>query len=95
MSGRVAVDAAAGQVAVTVADAGPGVAEADRERLFERYARGSRSEDREGTGLGLYVGRALARANGGDLELEAAALGSPGSGATFTLLLPAEAPTEG
>ena len=64
---RVAVDAAAGRVTVTVADGGPGVAEADRERLFERYARGGRSEDRDGTGLGLYVGRALARANGGEL----------------------------
>ena len=62
---RVAVDAAAGRVAVTVADGGPGVADADRERLFARYARGGRSEDRDGTGLGLYVGRALARANGG------------------------------
>jgi len=75
---RVAVDAAVGRVAVTVADGGPGVAEAERERLFARYARGGRSEDRDGTGLGLYVGRALARANGGDLVLEPA---TPGSGA--------------
>ena len=43
----------------------------DRERLFARYARGGASDDRDGTGLGLYVGRALARANGGDLVLEA------------------------
>ena len=87
---RVGVDAAAGRVAVTVADGGPGVAEADRERLFERYARGGRSEDRDGTGLGLYVGRALARANGGDLVLEP----TPGRGTAFSLSLPGEAPTE-
>jgi len=62
---RVTVDAGAGRVAVTVADGGPGVAEAERDRLLERYARGGRSEDRDGTGQGLYVGRALARANGG------------------------------
>ncbi len=89
---RVAVDDAAGRVAVTVADGGPGVSEADREGLFARYSRGGRSEDRDGTGLGLYVGRALARANAGDLVLEPS---TPGSGATFTLVLPAEAPTEG
>ena len=96
---RVAVDAAAGHVAVTVADGGPGVAEADRERLFERYARGGRPEDRDGTGLGLYVGRALARANGGDLVLEGhTSVPAPRrvpAGAAFTLVLPAEAPTEG
>ena len=99
---HVSVEPAAGRVAVTVADGGPGVADADRERLFARYARGGRSEDRDGTGLGLYVGRALARANGGDLVLEPAdaqagqgAAGAPGAGATFTLVLPAEAPTEG
>ncbi len=54
---------------LTIADGGPGVAPADRERLFARYARGGASDDRDGTGLGLYVGRALARANGGDLML--------------------------
>ena len=104
----VAVDAGAGRVAVTVADGGPGVSEADRDGLFARYARGGRSEDRDGTGLGLYVGRALARANGGELALEppeprpgaaADVSGAPGAGANswaaFTLVLPAEAPTEG
>ncbi|HSW41859.1 MAG TPA: ATP-binding protein [Patescibacteria group bacterium] len=95
---RVGVDSAAGQVAVTVADGGPGVSEADRERLFTRYARGGRSEDRDGTGLGLYVGRGLARANGGDLVSEPTqprSTAHAASGAAFTLVLPAEAPTEG
>jgi two-component system sensor histidine kinase KdpD len=97
---RVAADRASGRVAVTVADGGPGVSDADREGLFARYARGGRSEDRDGTGLGLYVGRALARANSGDLVLEPASEAgpgvpaAPGLGATLTLLLPAEAPTE-
>ena len=88
---RVAVDAATERVALTVADDGPGVSEADGERLFARYARGGRSEDRDGTGLGLYVGRALARANDGELALEEAE--APRS-AAFVLELPAEAPTE-
>ena len=89
---RLVVDAGAGRVLLTVADHGEGVADADRERLFTRYARGGASGDRDGTGLGLYVGRALARANGGNLVLEPA---QPGAGAAFTLALPAEAPTEG
>ena len=85
---RVAVDAAAGRVAVTVADQGPGISDADREQLFARYARGGRLEDRDGTGLGLYVGRALARANGGDLVLEEAT--PEVRGAAFSVLLPGE-----
>jgi signal transduction histidine kinase len=97
VAARLGVDPAAGQVRLTVADGGPGVAEADRERLFARYARGGDSDDRDGTGLGLYVGRALARANGGELMLEVTAGGAADQprGAVFTLALPAEAPTEG
>ncbi len=91
VSARVSVDAAAGQVKLTIADVGPGIAPADRERLFARYARGGSSDDRDGTGLGLYVGRALARANGGDLGLADAAP----PGAAFALSLPAEPATEG
>jgi signal transduction histidine kinase/HAMP domain-containing protein len=98
-----------GTLRVRVADAGPGIANADRERLFERYARGTLPGP-EGTGLGLYVSRELARANGGDLVLDPAqprptdqpAGGAGGSGApaaatgaTFALTLPAESPTEG
>jgi two-component system, OmpR family, sensor kinase len=84
-----------------VEDAGPGIAEADRERLFERYARGT-LPSAEGPGLGLYVSRELARANGGDLVMDAVERGPRGpdrvpasSGADFTLTLPAESPTEG
>jgi signal transduction histidine kinase len=92
------VDAAAGRVRLTIADGGPGISADDRERLFERYGRGGASGDRDGTGLGLYVGRALARANDGDLVLENAPAGGADDqarGAAFTLTLPAEAPTEG
>jgi signal transduction histidine kinase len=92
-----------------VADDGPGIADADRGRLFERYARGTLLGG-EGTGLGLYVARELARANGGDLvlcprerttgdqaagDLEGVDARSTTTGATFALTLPAESPTEG
>jgi two-component system OmpR family sensor kinase len=52
-----------------VADAGPGVPEPDRERIFDRLVRldSSRSRHTGGFGLGLPIARAIARAHGGDL----------------------------
>jgi signal transduction histidine kinase len=79
----------AGQLAVTIADGGPGVRPEDRDRIFERYERGAAGASAEGTGLGLYVSRSLCQAMGGDLVLEPAA---PGTGAAFTVLLPGEPP---
>ncbi len=84
------VDEAASRVRLTIADAGPGVTAADREALFGRFARGSTDED--GTGLGLYVARALSRANHGDLVLEPPDPARPG--AAFALILPAESPMD-
>ena len=66
----VAVDAPARQVRLTIADGGPGIAEADRERLFTRFERGGDAAPDGGSGLGLYVSRELCRAMGGDLVLE-------------------------
>jgi signal transduction histidine kinase len=82
-----------GRIAATIRDAGPGVPLADRERVFERYARSEGSAQVEGTGLGLYVSRLLCRAMGGDLLLEGDGLAPNGSGGAFTILLPGEAPT--
>jgi signal transduction histidine kinase len=50
-------------VEVSVADRGPGVAEQDLTSLFERFSAGTHKES---TGLGLFVVRAMARAQGGD-----------------------------
>ncbi|HEX8940080.1 MAG TPA: ATP-binding protein [Candidatus Limnocylindrales bacterium] len=88
---EVALEAGTGRLRLTVADAGPGIPDADRGRLFARYSRGSGRSGEDGSGLGLYVSRELARAMGGDLVLEAA---SPGRGASFSVYLPAEAPDE-
>jgi signal transduction histidine kinase len=57
-----------GEVTVGIDDDGPGVAAEDRERVFERLVRldGSRARNTGGSGLGLSVVRALARAAGGD-----------------------------
>lgn len=68
---------------VTVQDQGPGVEEADQQRIFERFERAHSEET--GTGLGLAISRRLARSMGGDVSLDSA----PGKGARFTLSLPA------
>jgi signal transduction histidine kinase len=81
VTARLGVDADRSLVRLTIADRGPGVSDADAERLFSRYTRGGESADRDGTGLGLYVGRALARANGGELVLETAKASGTGPGA--------------
>jgi signal transduction histidine kinase len=69
--------------AVVVADQGRGVAAEDQPRMFEKFERLSASEP--GTGLGLYIARHLARAMGGDIDVDSA----PGQGARFVLTLPA------
>lgn len=82
-----AEEADAGSVRITVLDDGPGVADADRERIFDRLVRLDDGRDRRdgGAGLGLPIARALARAQGGDLECLPAV---PGAGARFRLTLP-------
>ncbi len=68
-----------------VADSGPGVSEADRARIFERFARGHMPGHRsEGAGLGLAIVRAIAVAHGGEVLLDSV----PGRGATFTVIVP-------
>jgi signal transduction histidine kinase len=73
----------------TVDDAGPGVEEAEREVLFDRFVRGGRARelDRQGLGLGLSITREVARRHGGDCVLERSPLG--GLRARLTLRLPA------
>jgi len=61
-----------GTYTVIVADDGPGIAEADRERIFEHFEQLSKGDARleQGVGLGLPIARKLARAMGGDLWYE-------------------------
>jgi len=83
------VDDTVKRIYVTIADHGPGVSEADSERLFTRFARGAGQASGDGTGLGLYVSRELLRTIGGALWLEPA---REGRGAAFTVSLPGEPP---
>jgi two-component system, OmpR family, sensor kinase len=78
-----------GEARIWVRDEGPGVAAADHERIFERFARASRGPRRsDGAGLGLAIARAIAEAHGGRVELRS----RPGEGARFTLVLPLDEP---
>jgi signal transduction histidine kinase len=87
VTARIVADDAERTMRLTIADAGPGVAEADRDRLFARFERGGGTADDGGSGLGLYVSRELCRAMDGNLVLEP---GEAGGGAAFTILLPGE-----
>jgi signal transduction histidine kinase len=57
-------------VAITVADRGPGIAEADRGRVLDRFVRLESARSRPGFGLGLSLAAAVARLHGGALRLE-------------------------
>jgi signal transduction histidine kinase len=58
------------RIALTVADSGPGIAEADRGRVVERFVRLEQSRSEPGSGLGLSLASAVARLHGGELKLE-------------------------
>ncbi|MFL5302897.1 MAG: sensor histidine kinase, partial [Anaeromyxobacteraceae bacterium] len=83
--GLVRVEVEAGSaLRVTVSDEGPGVPEALRATLFDRFRQGSRPG---AAGLGLFIARELVQLHGGGLSLE----DSGGPGARFVVELPREA----
>lgn len=85
---RVTASAHGSGVEFSVADTGPGIPEGQIATLFDRYVRQSRSTG-GGTGLGLYITKAIAEAHGGTLGVAS----QPGKGATFSLYLPRARPT--
>ncbi|MFL6062980.1 MAG: sensor histidine kinase [Marmoricola sp.] len=75
-----------GQVSLSVVDHGPGISPQFADHLFERYRRDEAwAAQVQGTGIGLYISRELARANGGELFHHH---GEP-HGSRFELVLPA------
>lgn len=78
-----------GRLRLWVLDGGPGVPEQDRDRIFERFARVAPQRG-EGSGLGLSIVAAIARAHGGRVEL----LSTEGVGSAFVLDLPGGAADE-
>ncbi|MDX1660348.1 MAG: ATP-binding protein [Gemmatimonadota bacterium] len=76
-----------GGAVLEVEDDGPGVPDADKERIFERFYRADSSrKGSQGTGLGLAIAREVAVAHGGDLVVRDA----PDGGSVFVLELPHE-----
>ncbi len=80
-----AAPAGDGRVALDVIDHGPGVADADKERIFEPFVRIDRHTS--GVGLGLAVAKGFADAMGGSIT----AADTPGGGLTITVTLPVAA----
>jgi signal transduction histidine kinase len=74
-------------VALVVEDEGPGIPEADLQRIFERFYRVDKARSREtgGTGLGLSIVKHLVGLHGGDVRAE----NRPTGGARFTVRIPA------
>jgi signal transduction histidine kinase len=83
---RVAVGDDHGQATLDVIDQGPGVAPADRERVFQRFVRGSTAAGTQGLGLGLAMVADIVRWHGGSISVDDA----PGGGARFRVRLPLE-----
>src|SRR5690606_37640672 len=88
---RVAVGRQGGLVHCVVSNQGDIADPAEREALFERYFRGRNAEGRPGIGIGLYMARALARMQFGDVQLADA---EPGQ-ICFALTLPEEPEGQG
>jgi signal transduction histidine kinase len=83
----VSVQDGAGCVEVHVRDAGSGIPVQEQGQIFEKFVRGERArqEGVPGTGIGLAMVRQIAKAHGGSVRVSC----PPGSGAVFTLALPA------
>jgi signal transduction histidine kinase len=81
---EVRVQVLAETLSCSVRDFGPGIAEEDRPRIFERFYRGAQAQRVSGIGLGLAIARTLAEWHGGSLTVRNA----QGGGAEFTLHLP-------
>ena len=73
-----------GEIIASVSDTGPGIPSEEIPSLFEKYRRGSTSRNVEGTGLGLFIVKALVEAHGGHIEVHSA----PQKGANFSVVLP-------
>jgi signal transduction histidine kinase len=84
--GRIDVEVAntTKDVLLRVRDTGYGVPPADLGRLFSKYGRFHRDRAIPGTGLGLYLSKAIVEAHGGSVS----AVSTPGRGSTFTVQLP-------
>jgi len=87
--GFVLCEQSSGKTQLCVDDDGPGIAEADRQRIFERFVRldGARARDAGGSGLGLAIVAEIVAGHGGTITVGTSPLG----GARFEVVLPSHA----
>ena len=83
---RISVRGNGSEAVVEVADRGPGIPPADRERIFQRFYRGATAAGTEGLGLGLSLVSEVVRWHGGTVSMDTA----PEGGSLFRFTLPAE-----
>jgi signal transduction histidine kinase len=76
-----------GEVTLSVCDTGPGLAQEELDRIFERFYRADPAREGTGAGLGLSIAKALVEAHGGRIRAE----NSPQGGACFKVVLPIDA----
>lgn len=85
--GRIVVRLEVGALAarISVTDTGPGLGPADQARVFDKYRRCASAGGRQGSGLGLYVSKAIVEAHGGTIGVQS----TEGEGSQFYFDLPA------
>ena len=89
---RIGLTADARQLAVTVADNGPGISAPEQEAAFDKFRQvGDPRGRRQGTGLGLPISRQIVEHYGGSIGVQS----RPGQGATFHFTLPLLTPRSG
>jgi two-component system, OmpR family, sensor histidine kinase KdpD len=81
---EIRAEATTAEVVVEVSDRGAGIPPGEEERIFDKFHRSERAGAREGVGLGLTIGRAIATAHGGKIW----ASNREGGGASFRFTLP-------
>ena len=72
------------QICLTVKDTGIGIRLEDQAKVFERFFRGDQARTQSGSGLGLSLARAIARAHGGDIQVQS----DLDQGSIFSVTLP-------
>ena len=88
---QVRLQAAAGEVTVSVTDNGPGISAAEQRAAFDKFRQvGDPRERRQGTGLGLPISRKIMEHYGGRIGVRS----TPGQGATFHFTLPLAPPED-
>ena len=78
---RISFDSNTDRVSISIEDEGSGIAEAELDRIFDKFYRAAGSDRVKGAGLGLYIVKHLAEAMGGKVTV----VSQPGKGSTFTV----------